>query len=163
MPDFEWDDKKNKSNKRKHILTISLPKTKIMKVSVEEAIAMAKKEQELRGVVITDLNDVQVKAMDALLLAEKGIVIPEQNIYYDDADIAYDKEFDEVEWSSEPVQMTFAEKVALVNQFNSSKEEISLKINIDDLEVNEWVKKNYERVGKMVSTLLVDLYKAQKE
>jgi porphobilinogen deaminase len=47
----------------------------------------------LRGVVITDLNDVQVRAMDALLLAEKG----------------------------------------------------------------------YDRVGKMVGTLLVDLYKAQKE
>ncbi|MFZ2898938.1 MAG: hypothetical protein WA004_09965 [Saprospiraceae bacterium] len=36
--------------------------------------------------------------MDALLLAENGIVVPDGNIVYDDSDIQYDPDFDDVEW-----------------------------------------------------------------
>jgi len=56
--------------------------------------------------------------VDALLLAENGVVIPEQNIYYDDRDIAYDPDFDDVEWSEEPVKLTWEEKAELARQIS---------------------------------------------
>ncbi len=92
-----------------------------MKVKVEQAIEMAKNNESLKGLVIEDLSDTQVRARDALVLAEHGILIPEQNIYYNDEDIAYDPDFDETEWSREPLKMTWEEKVQLAEKI--AKEE----------------------------------------
>ena len=67
---------------------------------------MARRKESLAGVVIEDLQEAQVRAADALALAEQGIVVPEQHIYYNDEDIAYDPDFDEGEWGEEPLDMT---------------------------------------------------------
>ena len=135
-----------------------------MKIKIKEAIAMAAKGQNLQGVAIEDLNDKQVKAMDALLLARHGIVVPEQHIYYHDSEIAYDEEFDEVAWGKNPVQLTFEEKVEIANRQSRSndKEMISLNIAVADKEVNQWLKVNLHKVEGIVSGLIVDLYKTQK-
>ena len=77
-----------------------------MKLKIEQAIELARKDKSLEGVIIEDLKETQVRAVDALILAEYGIVIPEQNIYYSDEDIAYDPDFDDVKWSEEPLKMT---------------------------------------------------------
>ncbi len=81
-----------------------------MKVGIEEAIAMANDGQSLEGIIIEGLNDSQIKAMDALMLARHGIVIPEQNIYYDDSEIAYDEDFDDVEWSKDSIKLSLRRK-----------------------------------------------------
>ncbi len=135
-----------------------------MKVGIEEAIAMANDGQSLEGIIIEGLNDSQIKAMDALMLARHGIVIPEQNIYYDDSEIAYDEDFDDVEWSKEPIKLSFEEKVALANRGfqDNDKEEISLTIAVSDKEVKQWIKINQQKVEKIISGLIVDLYKTKK-
>jgi ribosome biogenesis protein Tsr3 len=46
-----------------------------MKLTIEQAIERARKKQSLEGVVIEDLKETQVRAVDALILAEYGIVI----------------------------------------------------------------------------------------
>lgn len=89
-----------------------------MKVTIEQAIEMARKNESLKGIVIENLNDTQVSAANALLLAEQGVAIPEQNIYYDDNDIAYDPDFDETEWSKEPINMTWDEKIKLAEKMS---------------------------------------------
>lgn len=135
-----------------------------MKVGIEEAIAMANDGQSVEGIIIEGLNDSQIKAMDALMLARHGIVIPEQNIYYDDSEIAYDEDFDDVEWSKEPIKLSFEEKVALANRGfqDNDKEEISLKIAISDKEVKQWIRINQQKVEKIISGLIVDLYYTKK-
>ena len=45
-----------------------------MKVTIEQAIKMAKNKESLKGLVIEDLNDKQVHPADALILAEHGIL-----------------------------------------------------------------------------------------
>ena len=70
--------------------------------------------------VIEDLGQTQPRAADALLLAEYGIVLPEQNIYYHDEDIAYDPDFDEVEWNKEPLKMSWDEKLQLAEKMEKS-------------------------------------------
>ncbi|MFN7116235.1 MAG: hypothetical protein ACK4TA_05510 [Saprospiraceae bacterium] len=77
---------------------------------------MARENRNLEGVVIEDLKETQVRAADALLLAKPGIVIPEQPIYYED--VAYDPDFDEVEWSKKPLKMTWEEKMQLSEEIN---------------------------------------------
>lgn len=81
---------------------------------------MARNNESLEGLVIEDLQDTQVRAVDALVLAEHGVLLPEQNIYYDDEDIAYDPDFDEVEWSKEPLKMTWEEKIHLAVQIEKN-------------------------------------------
>jgi hypothetical protein len=134
-----------------------------MKASIEEAIAMASRGKSLEGVIIEGLQDSQVKAMDALLLSRHGIVIPEENIYYDDNDIAYDEDFDAITWSSEPIQLSFEEKVTLANQSpGDDKTAISLNIAVADTELKQWITMNRQKVESILSALLVDLYKTQK-
>lgn len=136
-----------------------------MKLKIEQAIEMARKNESLEGVVIEDLKETQVRAVDALILAEYGIVIPEQNIYYSDEDIAYDPDFDEVKWSEEPLKMTWEEKMRLSEEIetnNKKEEEISVKVNISDQEVRQWVNENYDKMGQILGNFIVDIYKANK-
>ena len=131
---------------------------------IDEVIMMAKKGHSLEGVVIEDLKNKQIKAMDALMLSRYGIVIPEENIYYDDSEIAYDEDFDDVTWSSEPIQLTFDEKVELANQSaqRDDKENISLSITVANNELKQWIKLNQNKVEAILSNLIIDLYKTQK-
>lgn len=136
-----------------------------MKLKIEQAIEMARKNESLEGVVIEDLKETQVRTADALILAEYGIVVPEQNIYYSDEGIAYDPDFDEVEWNEEPLNMTWEEKVLLAKEIennNKKEEEVSIKVNISDREVRQWVTKNYDKMGQILGNFIVDIYKANK-
>jgi hypothetical protein len=136
-----------------------------MKVSIEKAVEMAKDNQSLKGFAISDLNDSQVRAADALVLAQHGILIPEQNIYYDDADVAYDPDFDEVEWDRKPLNMTWEEKFQLAKQLENAgalEEELSVKVKIPDREVRQWVHLNADKMGQILSNFIVDIYKANK-
>ena len=105
--------------------------------------------------------------VDALILAEYGIVIPEQDIFYSDEDIAYDPDFDEVKWSEEPLKMDWEEKMQLSEEIekgknNKKEEEISVKVNISDQEVRQWVNENYDKMGQILGNFIVDIYKANK-
>ncbi|MBK8045254.1 MAG: hypothetical protein IPK21_22955 [Haliscomenobacter sp.] len=136
-----------------------------MKVNVEQAIAMARNNESLKGLVIEDLGDTQVRAVDALVLAEHGILLPEQNIYYNEEDIAYDPDFDEVEWSKEPLKMTWEEKIQLAEKIarnGSSDEEISVKVKITDHEVRQWMKEHNDKIGQILGNFIVDIYKANQ-
>lgn len=66
-------------------------------MKIEQALAMVKNGESLKGAVLEDVDVVQVIVRDALSLARAGIVVPEQNVFYDDDEIAYDEEIDEVE------------------------------------------------------------------
>lgn len=114
MPDFEWDEQKNRINQQKHgsfpqdrpgreISRITLPTnsktmTTTKKIASHAAINLLKSGRTLEDVVIADLESSKIKVMDALLLAKNGYVVPDGSIVYDDDDIAYDPDFDEEEW-----------------------------------------------------------------
>lgn len=124
-----------------------------------------KNNESLEGLVIEDLGDTQVRAADALSLAEHGIVLPEQNIYYNDDDIAYDPDFDEVEWSKEPLKMTCEEKIQLaekMEKYGANEEEISVKIRIKDHEVRQWLNEHSDKMGQILENFIVDIYKANQ-
>ena len=136
-----------------------------MKVKVEQAIAMARNNESLEGLVIEGLHDTQVRAVDALALAEHGVLLPEQNIYYNDEDIAYDPDFDEVEWSKEPLKMTWEEKIQLAAQIEKNAardEEISVVVKIADREVRQWMNEHGDKMRQKLGNFIVDIYKANQ-
>ena len=136
-----------------------------MNLKVEQAIAMARNNESQEGLVIKDLQDTQVRAVDALALAEHGVLLPEQNIYYNDDDIAYDPDFDEVEWSKEPLKMTWEEKIQLVAQIEKNAaidEEISVVVKIADREVRKWMNEHGDKMGQILGNFIVDIYKANQ-
>lgn len=136
-----------------------------MKVKIEQAIEMARNNESLEGIIIEDLKETQIRAVDALLLAEHGIVLPEQNIYYNDDDIAYDADFDAVEWSAEPLHLTWEEKIQLSAAMDKNKQqetEISVKVHISDAEVRQWANQNYDKMGRILGNFITDIYKANQ-
>lgn len=129
-------------------------------MKTEQALAMIKNGESLKGVVLEDLDTVQVSARDALSLARSGIVIPEQNVFYDDADIAYDEEIDEVEWSNENLNLSWEEKAKLFSQ--NKYKPITLEITTNDLEVDTWLRENQERLSEVIKPIVKSLFEAEK-
>lgn len=137
-----------------------------MKIKTKKAIEMAKENKSLSGILIEDLNEVQVNAKDALALAEHGIIVPEQNLYYDDKDIVYDPDFDETEWSKQPLQMSWKEKAELFKNaeqvINETDHAVTLNIVIKDKEAREWARKNYSKVAEMLGDIVERIYRTYK-
>ncbi|HOY19608.1 MAG TPA: hypothetical protein PLC89_20015 [Haliscomenobacter sp.] len=129
-------------------------------MKTEQALAMIKNGESLKGVVLEDLDAVQVSARDALSLARSGIVVPEQNVFYDDADIAYDEEIDEVEWSNENLNLSWEEKAKLFSQ--NKYKPITLEITTNDLEVDTWLRENQERLREVIKPIVKSLFEAEK-
>ncbi|HPH21694.1 MAG TPA: hypothetical protein PLE32_23045 [Haliscomenobacter sp.] len=129
-------------------------------MKTEQALAMIKNGESLKGVVLEDLDAVQVSARDALSLARSGIVVPEQNVFYDDADIAYDEEIDEVEWSNENLNLSWEEKAKLFSQ--NKYKPITLEITTNDLEVDTWLRENQERLSEVIKPIVKSLFEAEK-
>ena len=82
-----------------------------MKVlNVKEAVEQVNKGERLEGVVLDESTTRQVNVRDALVLSMGGIVIPDQNIYYNDDEIVYDEDIDELVITSGVVQLSQEEK-----------------------------------------------------
>lgn len=133
-------------------------------MKTEQALTMIKNGESLKGVVLEDLNAVQVSARDALSLARSGIVVPEQNVFYDDTDIAYDEEIDEVEWSNENLNLSWEEKAKLFRESKPQNKQkpITLEITTNDSEVDTWLSENRERLSEVIKPIIKSLYEAEK-
>ena len=67
-------------------------------IDVRSAIDLLKSGETIDNVVISDMTTSKVMAMDALLLAKNGFIVPDGNIVYDDDQVQYDPDFDDVTW-----------------------------------------------------------------
>ncbi|MDX2133710.1 MAG: hypothetical protein SFV52_02955 [Saprospiraceae bacterium] len=79
-------------------------------LTVKEAVERVNRGETLEGVVLDESTTRQVNVRDAMVLSMGGIVIPEENIYYNDADIAYDEDIDELVVTSGIVALSWEEK-----------------------------------------------------
>jgi len=79
-------------------------------LTVKEAVELVNRGETLEGVVLDKSTTRQVNVRDAMVLSMGGIVIPEENIYYNDADIVYDEDIDELLVTSGIVALSWEEK-----------------------------------------------------
>jgi len=79
-------------------------------LTVKEAVERVNRGETLEGVVLDERTTRQVNVRDAMVLSMGGIVIPEESIYYNDADIVYDEDIDELVVTSGIVALSWEEK-----------------------------------------------------
>ncbi|HNL37966.1 MAG TPA: hypothetical protein PKH43_02495 [Saprospiraceae bacterium] len=135
-----------------------------MTLSVSEALQRIAAGESVSGCTI-DFDRIKVEALDVMKLAKAGFVVPEEAIYYDDDDIAYDPDFDEIEWSKEPIKMSWDEKIKLAEKRRLNgdvEEEVSVRIKIADRDIRQWMYRNRDKMGLILADFIVDIYKANK-
>ena len=129
------------------------------KISVQNAIDILRAGGNLGESTISNLDTSRVKAMDALLLAKNGFIVPDGNIFYDDKDIKYDPDFDEVEWGK-PVP--FKQVKNSLAAGIPAEEELIVRVRIKDDEMKKWLKTNRKKLDLVINKLLEDLYKTER-
>lgn len=68
-----------------------------MSLSLDQALTLLKAGQAVDPKEVNTQSG-KVSSVDALRLYRIGIEVSEEQIYYDDSQIAYDPDFDEEEW-----------------------------------------------------------------
>ena len=133
------------------------------KITVEEAIALLRSGGDLSRRVITNLDVSKVKAIDALLLAESGLVVPDGNIVYDDNDIRYDPDFDDIDWGEPtPFRKGKEQFSSGTTEKESKVEELAVKVFVKNDAMREWIAVNRKKLDVLISKLLEDLYKTEE-
>lgn len=132
-----------------------------MKVlTVEQAVEQVNNGGNLEGVVLEENSLKQVNVRDAMVLSRGGIVIPEQNIYYDDEDIEYDEEIDGLTITSGIVQLSWEEKAkrAAAQQKQTPQEADDEGIADDEAFEGDWKPIATDGLPEAESVLAVQLH-----
>lgn len=128
------------------------------KISVVKAIEILRSGGDLEANTISDLETSKVKAMDALMLAENGFVVPNGNIVYQDSDIQYDPDFDDVDWGG-PIAFN---SIKNRTEVSPTVEELVVTVQIKNEGIRAWVRENRNKIDLVVGKLLEDLYRTEK-
>ncbi len=133
--------------------------SKMMKT--KGVIELIKQGQSVEEVVISDLDQTKVGFRDALLLTKNGFVVPAGNIVYDDAEVEYDPDFDEVSWSGKYGKLRDLLKSQGIDpamEPENIQGTITIEIAVKDKAVQEWLAKNTSKLQELVNKLVIDLY-----
>ena len=79
-------------------------------LTVKEAVERVNKGGNLKDVVLDESTTKQVNVRDAMALSRGGIVVPEENIYYDDDEIEYDGDIDDLVITSGIVKLSWKKR-----------------------------------------------------
>ena len=118
------------------------------KISVSQALQRIEAGQPISDYTI-DFDRIKVEALDVMKLAKAGIEVPEEAIYYDDEDIAYDEAF-EGNWQRVPTGST-----------PTSTQQTVIKIAVPE-DMRQWIAASHVDLDQLVTKLLDSFYRAQK-
>ncbi len=134
-------------------------------LTVKEAVERVNKGGNLKGVVLDERTIQQVNVRDAIVLSRGGIVVPEQSIYYDDAEIEYDEDIDELVITSEMVKLSWEEKAKRAEAYNErlkEGEEIMIDLSTQRPEIDTWIAKNKKKLATLLKPIVINLFNAEK-
>ena len=135
-------------------------------LTVKQAVERVNTGDNLEGVVLDEASIQQVNVRDAMVLSRGGIIIPEQNIYYNDADIEYDEDIDELVVTSGTVKLSWEEKARRAEEFSDkSKEEKKSLIDLSTYkpEIDDWISANKKKLETLLRPIVINLFNAEKE
>jgi hypothetical protein len=118
-------------------------------IKPSEALERLKKGETIEGLSI-NFKGAKVKALDAFKLGKAGVDVPDEVIVYEDADVAYDPEFDDYQW-----------KRTDLDPLESLKEKLTVNIEVDK-QVNAWIQKNHVEIDHLIEKLIHDFYAASQ-
>lgn len=132
-----------------------------IQMKTKHAIEHIKQGKSVQDVILTDLEEVKLGFRDALLLTEHGFVVPSGNIAYQESDVEYDPDFDEVEWEGNYRSLSdllVEEGAAAYKADEIQSGALTIKIAVADQEVRQWIEQNRPKLNELVEKLVVDLY-----
>jgi predicted RNA-binding protein YlqC (UPF0109 family) len=130
-------------------------------INVDAAIDLLKSGGNLEQITISDLATSKTRMMDALLLARNGYTVPDSNVIYDDNQIQYDPDFDEMAWGK-PVAFKKLKQPLETDEQLTETSELILKLHIESTDMGQWLAKNGNQINLIISGLLESMYKADK-
>ena len=134
-------------------------------LSVKKAVERVNKGGNLKGVVLDERTTKQVNVRDAMVLSRGGIVVPEEHIFYDDGDIEYDEEIDELVITSEPVKLSWEEKAKKAEEYSAGMEEgkkILVDLSTQKPEIDDWIAKNKKKLETLLRPIVINLFNTEK-
>ena len=130
-------------------------------MKTDEVLDLIKRGRSVEDIVLSDLAEKRLKFKEAMLLVEHGFIVSPENILYRDSDIAYDPDFDEVEWESDYGNLReFLESKNLTNPADSDT--ITIELSIKDQGMREWLDKHESKLKEVVKKMVVDLYNTEQ-
>ena len=117
-------------------------------ISVAEAISKIELGQSIEGYSI-NFERIKIESLDVMKLSKAGIDVPEDSIYYNEEDIAFDEAF-EGNWERidhDPIQEA------------TLQTEIKIKVKKD---IRQWVESKNIELDKLIEDLLEGFYQTQK-
>ena len=136
-------------------MTIQMAKA----MTTDEVIDLIKQGSPVENIVLTDIDEKRLSFRDALLLVESGFLVSEKNMLYRDSDIAYDADFDQVEWEG---NYSSLKKLLSSKGITDSEEVITIELSIKDEAIKNWLGQNTGKLKDIVNKLVVDLYHTDK-
>lgn len=137
-----------------------------MKVlTVKEAVEWVNRGNNLEGVVLDESTIKQVNVRDAMVLARGGIVIPEQNIYYNDDEIEQDEDIDELVITNGIVKLSWEEKARRAKEYSEKgkkEKEVMIDLSTQKPEIDDWIAKNREKIETILKPIVISLFNAEK-
>lgn len=118
------------------------------KISLKEALKLLASNKLDSGYSVEFSESDRVEATDAIKLGAIGIAVPEENIYYDDENIADDDEFNG-EWT--PID----------SDIEHYKSHLTIQLKVDK-EIENWLSTADIDLDSLVSELLTGFYRSSK-
>ena len=134
-------------------------------LTVKEAVERVNQGENLEGVALDESTIKQVNVRDAMVLSRGGIVVPEQNIYYNDEEIEYDEDIDELVITSGIVKLSWEEKAKRAKEYSDEgklEREIMVDLSTQKPEIDDWIAKNKQKLETLLKPIVVNLYNAEK-
>lgn len=103
----------------------------------------------------------KVRVMDALLLAQNGCVVPDGNIVYDDDQIQYDPDFDDVTWGK-PVSFKKLRQSWETDEASTDATDFVIKLQVKNADMKQWLAKNEDQINSVVEEFIENMYQADK-
>jgi len=137
-----------------------------MKVlTIKEAVERINNGGNLEGIVLDESTMKQVNVRDAMVLSRGGVVIPDQNIYYNDEDIEYDEDIDELTITSGIINLSWEEKVKRAEnqeRQRNKKGEVMVDLSTRKPEIDDWIVKNKKKIETLLKPIVESLFDAEK-
>lgn len=130
-------------------------------MNVDSAIELLKSGGSLDQIIIADLETSKVRVMDALLLAQNGCVVPDGNIVYDDDQIQYDPDFDDVTWGK-PVSFKKLRQSWETDEASTDATDFVIKLQVKNADMKQWLAKNEDQINSVVEEFIENMYQADK-
>lgn len=134
-------------------------------MKTDEAIVLLKQGGIAEDIVLSDIDKKKLGFRDALLLVENGFLVPRGNIVYQDSDVEYDADFDEVIWNNKYSKLgDLLSSKEIINKEDKKNinEIIEVEISVEDKAIQEWMLQNTSKLKRIVNKLIVDLYHTDK-